>query len=238
MPASNGAAQDGATHKSIPHNDALATEFFENGKQVTAAVTIQRPAAEIYAALSNLADLPRFADQIEAIERAADPKDKAHACWTGKTISGDTFAWQAEVLRAEPGKVFSWRGVGDEGLASAGSLTLHELPFCRGTEVKVVIDYLPATGPISQKVSRAVGKDPKSYLQAALFRLRQWLETGEIATTKGQPVGRGSGRAEEGSHDEKRLGGSDLDGGGGNGGGIASTPRITHDDSTDTESAR
>jgi hypothetical protein len=50
-----------------------------------------------------------------------------------------------------------------------------------------------------------VGRDPKAFLQATLFRLRQWLETGEIATTKGQPVGRGSGRADEGSHDEKRL---------------------------------
>jgi hypothetical protein len=91
---------------------------------------------------------------------------------------------------------------------------LHELPFCRGTEVKVVIDYLPAQGPIAQKISRAVGQDPKSYLQAALFRLRQWLETGEIATTVGQPVGRGSGRAEEGSYDEKRLGLDDSGRGG------------------------
>lgn len=186
----------------MPRNDELAKKLFENGEQITASITIQRPASEIYQAWAGFRDLPKFVEGLRSVgARDGGGLEMKAAPWEGE----DEFAWDAEILKEEPGRMVAWRSAGTQPIPNAGSVTLRELPFSRGTEVTVVVDYIPPQGALGQKWDKAMGKDPKKFLQLSLFRLRQLLEAGEVATTKGQPAGRGDGRDEQGSGDEQKF---------------------------------
>lgn len=65
----------------------------------------------------------------------------------------------------------------------------HETPDHRGTEVKVVTEYKPLGGAIGDAIAKLFGESPKQQLGDDLRRFKMLMETGEIATTEGQPKG-------------------------------------------------
>lgn len=184
-------------------NDELATRFFEDGERIAAAVTVQKSPMEIAQSWAGLTNLPLLVEGLQSVGPAPGGMFEFKLTPDAKDAGGEDFV--TEILKNEPGRVLAWRSTGQTAVPNAGSITLRELPFARGTEVKVVIEYIPPKGPLRQKLDKALGRNPKSLLQLALFRFRQLLEAGEIATTKGQPAGRGDGRDEQGSGDEKKL---------------------------------
>lgn len=186
----------------MPRNDELATKFFENGEQISASITVQRPAQEVYRMWAGLSGLPAF---LEGLSVGPAPDGLLELTASQAEDRSDAVRWGVEVFKDEPGSMVAWRSTGSPEVPNAGSVTLRELPFARGTEVKVVIDYIPPQGAILQRLDRAIGKDPRQFLQLALFRFRQLVEAGEVATTKGQPAGRSEGRDQEGAGDEQKF---------------------------------
>ncbi|MDX2131342.1 MAG: hypothetical protein SFY69_04745 [Planctomycetota bacterium] len=181
-------------------NDDTASNFFENGKQITASVTVQKPASEVYRLLSGIVGLPQFVSEVGTL----GPRNGNRI--EGTARAGDeSFSWEAEIIREEMDRLFAWRTVGDPPVPHAGSVSLRELPFKRGTSVKVIVDYVPGQTSIGQSFERELGKNPEAFLQATLFRFRELLEAGEVATTKGQPAGADRGRDVEGSKDEQKF---------------------------------
>jgi uncharacterized membrane protein len=59
----------------------------------------------------------------------------------------------------------------------------------RGTEVKVVIDYIPPGGRVGKWVAALFGRDPSAQIREDLRRFKRLMETGDIPTTEGQPHG-------------------------------------------------
>lgn len=165
-------------------NDELAQRLHEKGVKLTAAVTVQRPAADLYAAWHGFRDLPRFVDQLESVVELAPGRTR----WNVRGPGG-TYTWEAETIRDEQPAVIAWRTLADSEVLHAGAVNFHELPYLRGTEVKVSLVYIPSGGKVGEAVAKLFKDNPKNILQAALHRFRQAMETGEIATTKGQPVG-------------------------------------------------
>ncbi len=53
----------------------------------------------------------------------------------------------------------------------------------------MVIDYIPPAGRIGNWVSKLFGKNPASEIREDLRRFKRLMETGEVATTDGQPQG-------------------------------------------------
>lgn len=183
----------------VPRNDELAAEFYENGRHLSAVVTIQRSARELYDALREFACVPRLVEEVESVARAANSR----LSWTGTAGPGDPFRVESDILADEPGRRLAWRSAESEGVpANAGSVTFRELPFSRGTEMRVVMGYIPPQGKTAGRLATAMGREPKVALQIALWRFRQLMETGEIATTRGQPSGR-DGIDEQGAKDEQ-----------------------------------
>jgi uncharacterized membrane protein len=72
---------------------------------------------------------------------------------------------------------------------TAGSVHFRELPHDRGTEVRVVLKYDPPAGKAGAALARLFGSSPESQVREDLRRLKQFMETGEVATTAGQPRG-------------------------------------------------
>lgn len=191
----------------MAQNDQLAHSIYEHGEQIVASVTIQRSAAEIAAAWDGLVGMPGFVECLRGVDR---PSGRILLLRVASGVAGvETTEIEAEIIRSEPGRIVAWRSTEDTPITNAGSVTLRELPFGRGTELRVVIDFIPPGGEIRRTLERALGRHPKSFLQLALFRLRQMLETGEIATTKGQPAGEGS-RLDQASHDEQAFVGTEV----------------------------
>ena len=51
------------------------------------------------------------------------------------------------------------------------------------------MQYLPPAGALGVAIAKMFGEEPEQQLRSDLRRLKQILETGEIATTDGQPAG-------------------------------------------------
>jgi uncharacterized membrane protein len=59
----------------------------------------------------------------------------------------------------------------------------------RGTEVRVVLEYIPPAGQIGFVVAKLFGEEPQQQVSEDLYRFKQLMETGEITSTEGQPLG-------------------------------------------------
>lgn len=127
---------------------------------VEEAITISRPRGEAYAFLELPENLPALAD--EAVQ----------------------------ITRAVPHEELAWRATSGERLMHFGSLTFRDAPGGRGTIVGARLEYLPTGGSLGAAIAHLMGRSPQRVLAERLRRARSVLETGEVATTAGQPAGR------------------------------------------------
>jgi uncharacterized membrane protein len=103
---------------------------------------------------------------------------------------GMTVEWEAEVVEDRPNEMISWKSLDGADVDTAGSVHFRELPAGRGTEVRVTLKYEPPAGKLGAVVAKLFGKDPEAQIREDLSRFKALMETGEIATTRGQPSGR------------------------------------------------
>ncbi|MFP4092611.1 MAG: cyclase, partial [Cyclobacteriaceae bacterium] len=63
-------------------------------------------------------------------------------------------------------------------------------PSARGTEIKVTLSYRPPQGDLGKQVAKLFNKAFEQMVRDDLHRLKQYLETGEVVSTEGQPAAR------------------------------------------------
>jgi len=182
-------------------NDDLAKRFYEKGERIAAGVTVQRPAHDLYAAWHSFEELPRFIDDLKSVTR-----DGNALRWRVNGPGGREFTWTARIINERPDEFIAWRTDEDaDGVQNAGSIWFHELPYSRGTEVRVVIEYLPPGGAAGNFLAGMSTSKPQVLLKRGLFRFRQLMESGEIATSTGQPVGDNSSREDRIGEEERKV---------------------------------
>jgi uncharacterized membrane protein len=165
---------------------ARPQEYFERGIHVAASVTVNKDPAQLYAFWRRLDNLPRFMRHLESVT----VKDQKTSHWVAKAPVGTSVSWDAEIINDEPDALIAWRSLGGATVDNAGSVRFVPGPDGRGTQVKVVLDYIPPAGQIGAAVAKLFGEDPQTQVQDDLRRFKQLMETGEIPTTQGQPSGR------------------------------------------------
>jgi uncharacterized membrane protein len=175
--SSNGHEQSEERQVSVPYG---------RGVRVEKAVTINAPPEQIYSFWRNFENLPRFMHNLEAVEC----HDSRRSHWTAKGPAGIKADWEAEIINEIPNELIAWRSVDGSKVDNAGSVHFEPAAGERGTIVKVVLRYDPPAGVLGAAVSKILGEDPAMNVQEDLRRLKMLLETGEIATTEGQPTGR------------------------------------------------
>ncbi len=182
-------------------NDDLAKRFYEDGERIAAGVTVQRCAHDLYAAWHGFEQLPRFIDDLISVTRNGESLD-----WRVRGPGGREYAWTAKIINERKDEFIAWRTDEDaSGVQNAGSIWFHELPYCRGTEVRVVIEYLPPGGAAGNAIAGMSSSKPHTLLKRGLFRFRQLMEAGEIATSTGQPVGDNSSRKDRIGEEERKV---------------------------------
>lgn len=175
--------------------EATAEDFYSRGIHVESSRTIMKPAEELYRFWRNFENLPRFMDNLESV-RVIDDK-RSH--WTAKAPAGTTVEWDAQIINEKENELIAWRSLENADVDNAGSVRFLPGPNGRGTEVRVVIDYIPPAGRVGFAIAKLFGREPRQQVEEDLRKFKQLMEAGEIPTTQGQPRGscswiRGSSR--------------------------------------------
>lgn len=158
----------------------------ENGIRHESVITVRASADTLFAFWRDLKNLPRFMKHLSSIEVTG--AETSH--WKWKVIKGAAeVEWESEITREVPGTLIAWRSKEGSTVAHTGEVSFQELPFDRGTEVRVMLNYHPPGGAVTDFMSKILGESPARELQDDLHRLRTLVETGEIITTEGQPRG-------------------------------------------------
>lgn len=146
------------------------------------SITVNRSADDLFAFWRNFENLPRFMNHLESV-RVIDPM-RSH--WKAKAPAGMTVEWDAEIINEEPGRVIGWRSLENAQVPNAGSVRFTPATDGRGTQIRVSMEYTPPGGVIGVAIARIFGEEPEMQVVDDLNRFKQILETGAVATTKGQ----------------------------------------------------
>jgi uncharacterized membrane protein len=159
-----------------------------------ASVATTKTPEECYRFWRKIENLPRFMDNIESVQAL----DERRFHWVAKdSAASAAFEWDCEITEDRPGAALAWRTLDGAEVPNAGSVIFEPAPHGRGSIVRLSIHYSPVAGRLTAALAKLLRRDPQSQVREDLRRFKQLLESGEIATTHGQPTGRRSliGRA-------------------------------------------
>lgn len=156
-----------------------------HGVKVVRAVTIRRPAHELYEFWRNVENLPRVIRHSVTI--VARSQTESH--WSVAGPAGTRYEWDSLIINDEPGRLIAWRTADGADIAHAGSIRFEPAQGDEGTEVTVQAEYLPPGGKLGQLLGKLTGAGAGQQIGDTLRRFKALMESGEIPTTHGQPVG-------------------------------------------------
>lgn len=153
-----------------------------------ASFTINVSPEEAYRFWHDFENLPRFMSHLESV-RVLDGRRSE---WTARGPLQTRIKWNAQIVDERENQWIVWRSDPNSVAPNEGSVQFRRAPGDRGTEVTVAIHYVLPAGPIGKTIASLFGKNPQHVVREDLRHFKQLLETGEIATTVGQPHGRRS----------------------------------------------
>lgn len=156
--------------------------------RVEKVIAIDRSPEELYRFWRQFENLPRFMRHLESVRET----DQNRSHWRAKGPAGTSVEWEAEIVDERPGELISWRSLPGADIDNSGSVRFEPAPGDRGTFVRVRMEYNPPGGFFGATVAKLLGEEPEIQVQRDLYRFKQVMETGQVATTQGQPAGRES----------------------------------------------
>ena len=158
-----------------------ATENLIEGKgdAITArAVTINRPASELYSYWRDFTKLATFMDNVVSV--TASEGGRSH--WVVKAPAGKTVEWDAIVTEDRPDELIAWTSEDGADVPNSGRIEFRDAG-ARGTVVTATIVYDPPAGTIGKLIAKMFQREPAIQARRDLRRFKQLMETGEIATS-------------------------------------------------------
>lgn len=142
------------------------------------AVTINRPAQELFEFWRCQTNLARYMDNVVAIEAHSDTRFR----WTVKAPMGREVSWDSEITHEIPGREITWQSCEGADIDNSGRIEFIDAGD-RGTVVRVHIAYEPPAGFVGQMLAKLFQREPRIQARRDLHRFKQLMETGEIATS-------------------------------------------------------
>lgn len=160
-------------------------EALSRGIEVTATVTIDRQPEEVYRFWRDLKNLPTFMDHLHCVASPADGmENRSH--WVVREM-GLALEWDAEITEDIPGERLAWRSLPGGSLDTEGEVSFQPAPGDLGTEVRVRMRYVPPAKRLAMPLAPLLRRVTRVQMKRELQRLKQLLETGEIATNAMRP---------------------------------------------------
>ena len=156
---------------------AARTDLSPTRSLTARAVTINRPADELYAYFRDLTNLPTFMENVVRIDDLGE--GKSH--WVVKAPAGKTVEWDATITDDQPGRSLSWQSGEGADVPNSGRVAFDHAG-ARGTIVTATIAYDPPAGVVGKVIAKLFQREPAIQARRDLRRFKQLMETGEIAT--------------------------------------------------------
>jgi uncharacterized membrane protein len=152
-----------------------------------AAVTVERSPEEVYAWLKRADYLPALAGMVRKLTPVSASEYELHTPGDGQTAS-----WRLTVMADRENEVIAWRAFAEGKPGHTGQIIFKPAPGRRGTEIEVQVRRERAASPAGVIADHAAATDWRSRVKGTLYRLKQLIEAGEIASTTGQSAGQRS----------------------------------------------
>jgi uncharacterized membrane protein len=165
----------------------LSTTSADTGPGMTleAAITVHKPAAEVYRFWRRLENHARFVTHLKSVVSTGEKRSH----WVAKLPMQQPVAWDAEIVEERQNALLAWRSMPGADIDHAGTVRFRELPNGRGTEVRLRLVYAPPGGQAGLAVANLFKSLTAQQLQEDLRHCKQLIETGEMPTVADQPVG-------------------------------------------------
>ena len=163
------------------------TGLVANSIRVEKTMTIQNKSPEeLYTFWRNFENLPTFMQNLQSVRIVSETRSH----WAAKSPLNNSIEWDAEILIDRPNELITWASVPGADLDNSGSVRFTPGYPGRGTEVKLVLEYSPPGGKITDAIASVFNQSPEQQIVEDLRHFKMLMETGEIATTEGQSAGR------------------------------------------------
>jgi len=159
----------------------LVQKVVSQNVDVHAAITLNRPVAEVYEFWHNFENLPRFMRHLESVRVHDGEGRRSH--WRAKAPAGLSVEWDAVMTEDRPNELIGWRTVENSDVPNEGVVRFKQAPGGRGTEVEVKMQYLAPGGPLGVAIARLFGEEPSQQVHSDLRRFKQIMETGEVVVS-------------------------------------------------------
>ncbi len=160
--------------------------YYDHGIHVEHTFTIQKSPEELYAYWRNFENLPTFMKHVKEVRKLDDKRSH----WVVTGPGNIDVEWDAEIINDVPNELIAWRSTEGAQVDNSGSVRFLKAPGDRGTEVRVVIDYIPPGGVFGKWFASLFGEAPEQTIREDLRRFKRMMEVGTVPTTKGQPAGK------------------------------------------------
>jgi uncharacterized membrane protein len=134
-------------------------------------ITVNAAPEECYRIWRDVSNLARFLSFVDSVL----PSGEKWSHWIGKEGDEKTVGWESDLVEDEPGRLLAWRPLAHGPEAVTVSVRFDRASGGRGTIVHLSLER--------KERADALLADRE------LHRFKQWKETGEVATTDGQPEG-------------------------------------------------
>jgi uncharacterized membrane protein len=157
-----------------PNDQSGATDT--NDVPVTAAVTVQAPVHEVFAAWEGFQGLPRFMSDGATVQIQDDRSSR----WTIPGPAGTSLEWDVEITSSIPGEQITWRTADGGPVAAEGTVRVRTAPGNRGTQVVFDAHFTPPAGNLGKTIAAPLANVLAVKLGNDLRRFKQLMELGEI----------------------------------------------------------
>lgn len=156
-------------------------------KVASCAVTIQRAQDDLFAYFENPILLPSILRHLHGRFEGEEAREAARGAGVARLIL---------TQRIAP-RIMEWEARLEDATLYQALASFRPAPGGRGTEVRLSLELPSEPGPLAKAFDLLRGRDPAFLLREDLRNFKQYMETGEYPTTRGQPSGRRSlrGRA-------------------------------------------
>ncbi|RYY05629.1 MAG: SRPBCC family protein [Alphaproteobacteria bacterium] len=141
------------------------------------SVTINKPAAELFAFYRDFANLPRFMENIERI----DVLDGRRSHWVVKGPAKTLYEWDARITEEQADRLIAWTSEEGADVANSGKIEFKDAG-ARGTVVTATLLYDPPGGVVGKVIAKMFQREPNIQVRRDLRRFKQLMEAGEVAT--------------------------------------------------------
>jgi uncharacterized membrane protein len=149
-----------------------------------AAITVNRPVAEVFAFWHDVQNLPRFLEQLQSVRDLGAGRSR----WRQTDESGTEIEFDVELTAQEINERVAWRSREGSEIESSGEVTFTAAPGGRGTEVRAAV-HQPKGGGLAAAAAAVLDGDGSQQVRDDLRRFKQLLETGEVVRSEASPEG-------------------------------------------------